>query len=183
MKRYAAILLCIMIAGAARGQTTFAGRLVLQPDWNHEKASGSSTLKETFAAFLDWSHTTGNSTNQMETIIVDTFTLTNAQTRTINLASVVNGFGDTINFATVRFLALTCPTSNVDNVIMGNASTNQFSTWAGGTNHTINVHPGGANLFVAPDATGYTIGSNPNLRLANGGTNNATYSLYVGGSE
>jgi len=184
MKLHRLIAILILVACVvSAGETTFTGRLVLSPDWKHNKTGGSSTLKETFDPFLDWTHTTGDSTNQMETIIVDTYTLTNSESRTIDLDSIANGFGDTINFSVVRFMALSCSTGNIDAVSIGNAATNEFASWCGDTNQVVLVRPGGIVLFVAPDATGYAVSTDGNLKMLNTGTNNASYDLYIGGSE
>jgi len=185
MKRYRLIAVLILMAGSAYAvtNTTFTGRLVLSPDWKHNKTGGSSTLKETFSAFLDWTHTTGTNANQMGTIIVDSYTLTNSESRTIDLDSIANGFGDTIDFLTVRFMAISCDSDNVDPVTMGDAAANEFDSWCGGTNQTVTIRPGGIILFVAPDLTGYAVGTDGNLKISNTGTNNASYDLYIGGNE
>ena len=186
MKRQNRLLLAavsLLVIVSTYAATTFSGRFIAQPNWTHQKTGGSSTLKETFSAFLDWTHTSGTNVNQMGSIILDTYTLTNSETRTIDLDNITDGFGDTIDFQVVRFMALVCPTSNVDAVEMGNALTNQFSTWAGATNHTVKCRPGGMLLYVAPDQSGYLVGDNGNLRLKNTGTNNAAYDLYIGGAE
>ena len=173
----------ILTAGAVLAATTFTGRLIVWPDgWEHVKTGGSSTLEETFSNFLEWTFTSGTGVNQMATIIVETGTLTNGQSVTYDLDAATNGFGDVVDFAAVRFLCLVCPTGNVDAVEMGNASTNAFSSWAGATNHTVKVRPGGLVLFVGPDATGYAAG-NGEIKLLNTGTNDTDYELYVGGNE
>lgn len=183
MKKHIAAIY-ILGAAVALSATTFTGRLVLSPStWSHTKTVGSAEIEETFSAFLDWSHTTGTNANQMTDIVVDSSTLTNSQSRTIDLTSIADNFGDTISFSTVRFLALVPSSANTGYIEMGNAASGQFTNWVGGTNHTIRVRAGGVALFVAPDLTGYNVGTNGNLKITNGSTNSASYNLYIGGSE
>lgn len=185
MKRHELIAVVLLIAGiACAAGTTFNGRLILSPDWAHNKTGGSSTLKETFSAFFDWTHTTGTNANQMATIVVVSQTLTNGESRVIDLDAATNGFGDTVNFFAVRFLSLSCPTSNADQIIMGNANgTNQFDSWCGASNQTVTINPGGIVMLIAPDLPGYVVDNDGDLKILNSGTNNNAYNLYIGGSE
>jgi hypothetical protein len=180
-KTLAAIM--VMAAGAALASTTFSGLLDLSNTWKHRKTAGSSTLEETFDSFLNWRHATGAGANQMETIVVDSVALTNAQTRTVNLLDCTNGFGDKVTFATVRFMAITAAAANVDNIEVGGAATAAFVNWVADASDKIVIRPGGIALFAAPDATGYAVGTNGSLKITNAGTNSNVYVLYVGGGE
>ena len=53
----------------------------------------------------------------------------------------------------------------------------------GDASDKIVLRPNGIAVFVAPDATGYAVGSDGNLLITNTGTTNNSYVLYVGGSE
>ena len=164
---------------------TFSGRLFVFNDWQHVKTMGASTVQESFGEFLSWTHTTGTNANQMNVIVRETTTLTNSQSRTLNLSGgVSDSFGDVSTFQTVRFFCVTCPSTNTNNLSVGNASSNQWSAWAGGTNDTLTVRPGGSMIFIAPDATGYAVTTNAcNLSFTNLGTNSIIYSSYIGGAE
>jgi len=179
------ITLAAIILAAACGLAladSFSGRLMLYPDWTHSKVTGASTVTETFDSFVDWTHTSGTNANQMNTIVRETTTLTNSESKTINLAGgVTDSFGDATTFVTVRFLCLSCPTSNTNNITMG-GGTNSWASWCGGTNNTLTVRPGGAIMLLAPDVTGYAV-TDAALTMLNDGTNSTTYSLYIGGSE
>jgi hypothetical protein len=65
---------------------------------------------------------------------------------------------------------------------MGGAASAAFTNWVGDITDTVVLRPGGLALFVAPDLTGYEIGTNDQLRLTNMSTNAAGFNLYVGGS-
>jgi len=179
----ALFLLAWVMASAAVAQTTFEGRFYLLPEWQHRKTVGASETVERFGAILTWPHTTGAGADQMQTIVTDAATLTNSASRTIDLTSVVNGFGDAVSFSSVRFLAVTASSDNLDPIDIGAAGATAFVNWIGGTNQTIRIRPGGAVAFVAPDATGYAVSTNGLLRFLNTGTNDAAYVAYIGGSE
>jgi hypothetical protein len=178
------ILLLALLAGLpVIAATSFSGRFVAMPNWTHQKTTGSSTLAESFGSLFDWTHTSGTNASQMSTLVVEAGTLTNAQSVTFDLANAVNGFGDSVTFKTVRFLAVKAGTANTSAIRIGGDTANRFGSWGGGTNDTINIRPGGFLMLIAPDATGYAVGTNGNLVVSNTGTNSATYELYVGGAQ
>ena len=170
----------VLMAGAALAATTFSGRLLLKPDWSHKKTQGQSTLEETFGSFLAWTHTSGTNANQMATIVSREGTLADGESITYDLTNIDNGFGDNVNFAVVRFMAFSCETGAIE---IGAADSNAFVNWVGASGDTIKVRPGGIALFVAPDLTGYAVGTAGNLKILNTTTNTITYTMYIGGSE
>jgi len=182
MKRIAAMIL-ILCANIVIGATTFTGNLLVRPAWTHQKTSGNSTTTEALSSMFYWVHATGTNANQMTSLFHEQVTLTSGQSRTNNLASITDAFGDTIVFAEVRVLAFASASANADAITIGNASANEFDSWCGGTNHTVTVRPGGFFLTVAPDLTGYAVSTNGNLKVLNTGTNSVTYEIYVGGSQ
>ena len=180
-----AIFLTALLQAGTAYADTFVGRLVTYTDWTHTKTVGASTVTETFPEFARWMHTTGTNANQMNVIVRETTTLTNSQSRTLNLSGgVSDSFGDVSTFQTVRFFCVTCPSTNTNNLSIGNASSNQWAAWAGATNDTLTVRPGGSMILIAPDATGYAVTTNAcNLSFTNLGTNSIIYSSYIGGAE
>lgn len=174
----------LLLAGAALAATTFTGRLILVPDWSHQKTDGASTAKETFDSFDDWTTTTGTNANQMTTIAMYTVALTNSETNIVfNAASCTNSFGDAVTFAVVRFMCFTAATGNIDVVSIGGAAANTMTNWVADASDKINLRPGGTALFVAPDFAGYAVGGAGVIQAINTGTNTATVTMYVGGSE
>ena len=172
------------LAIPARAQTTFSGTLTVYPDWTHQKVAGASTVTESFANFLDWTHTSGTNANQMSAFIRATGTLTNGQDRLFSLAgAATNSFGDVLTFEKVNFMAFAAGTANTDPINIGaTGADTAFATWLSDTNAAVVIRPGGFLLLTAPDLTGYN-SINGNLRIVNTGTNNATYEIYIGGSE
>jgi hypothetical protein len=177
------VFLAALFAVAAIAQTTFSGRIIVRPDWSYVKTRGQSTNTETFDELLSWVHTSGTNADQMAAIVTDETTLTNSQERVVDLLAVTDGFGDSVAFATVRFIALTASEDNVDPIEIGNGGPDAFCTFLGTSNDVVRVRPGGIFLAVAPDATAYAVGTSGDLRIANTGTNTAAYVLYVGGAE
>jgi len=164
-------------------QTTFSGRLVVVPNWTHTKTAGASSVTENYGNMYDWTHSSGTNANQMQTVVAAAHTLTNGQASVINLRSAVNSFGDSVSFSAVKFLAVVADGSNTDAVLVGDAETDPFVSWAGGTNGVLGVAPGGMGMLVAPVA-GYAVATNScNLRLLNTGTNQAECVVYIGGIE
>lgn len=174
------LLLAVLPALSA---TTFSGRFVALPNWSHQKTTGSSTLTESFGELYSWTHASGTNANQMSSVIVSAGTLTNSQSIAIDLTSVENGFGDAVTFSTVKFMAVKADSGNIDAVEIGGPTSNRFSSLTGGTNGVVSVMPGGMAMFIAPDASGYTVGTNGNLVVENSGTNSVAYELYIGGAE
>ena len=188
MKKRLIAALIVLTAAAAIGATTFSGNLLVRQSWTYSK-SGVPSATQSFADRLyDLTHTSGAGLNQMDSLFSERVTLTNGQARTVNLATgVTDAFGDTITFTEVKFFAVSLPVSvgavtNLNNVTVGNAATNEFATWCGGTNQTVTVRPGGIFMMVAPDATGYAC-TNGNLKILNAGTNSVIYDLWIGGSN
>jgi len=176
------IVLAILLAPLILLADSFTGKLTVLPQWKHSKVVGVSTVTETFAPFYQWNHTTGTSTNQMNVVVRETGILTNLQYRTVDLTTVTNSFGALSNFTTVRFLCITCPSSNLGEITIGADGPSAFSSWCGDTNQVVKIRPGGCWLMVAPDHTGYTIGGGL-LRISNTGNSTNEYFLYIGGSE
>jgi len=183
MQRILAYVMLLVFTLPLVAATTFSGRLVVLPNWTHQKTTGASSLTETFSDLLSWTHTSGTNANQMNTIVVESGTLTNSQAATIDLTSATDGFGDPITFASVRFLAVAADADNLDPIAVGSDDAEAFQWTGTGTNGTVHVRPGGLLMMVAPDATGYAVGTNGNLVVSNTGTNSVTYEVYVGGAK
>jgi len=161
---------------------TFTGTLTLVPDWTHQKITGASAVTERFATMFAWTHTTGTNANQMTAIYRAAVTLTNLEERVIDVAGgISDAFGDVTTFQTVRFLCVTAAAANTDTIAMlpGQGG---WATWANDTNAAVVLRPGGAIMFVAPDAVGYVV-TDGLLTVRNSGTNDATYAIYIGGAE
>jgi len=172
--------LCAAIIASAE---TFSGTTLVRPRWVHTKTA-ATTATETFGNLYEWTFTSGHTTNQMDQLWTDQRTLTNAATETLDLAGgITNTFGTVLTMAEVRLIAVGSASANTDTIILGNAASNEFDSWLGGTNQTLIVRPGGFFFLAAPDVTAYTVSTNGNLKISNGGTNSVTYDIYIGGAS
>ena len=169
----------LILASICLAATTFTGTTIIDASsWLHEKTVGASTVTERFGKLARYTHTSGTGNNQMSDVVIISGTLTNAQSVTHALDALSNSFGDTVAFATVKVLFISATGSILE---VGDAATDEFSSWLGGTNHTVKVASGGMLMFAAP-LTGF-VSTNKNLKIENTTTNTATYELYIGGTQ
>lgn len=178
----AAASLAIM-ALAAWADTTFSGTLFCRTTWEHVKTVGAAELTETVPDFFTWTHADGDTTNQMNAFVSAPISLAAGATNAINLAAAVNGFGDTVNFSKVKFLAFGAAVSNEAALRVGGAEADAFAGCFGDASDTVDVRPGGFVMLAAPDAAGYTVGTGTNLWVVNTGTNAAIGTAYIGGVQ
>jgi hypothetical protein len=184
MRKFAIIAAVAVAACAANAANTITGTILAKSTITYSKAIGTaSTLNHVFDDFVRWSVTTGTNANQMTAICYSTDTLANGQTNTLYLSAIADGFGDAKAFTAVRFIALQAATNNVDAVRLGGAETDAFAPWAGSATDTALVMPGGTLIMMAPQLAGFAVGTATNLNVSCVGTNEATYYLYIGGSE
>jgi len=103
----------------------------------------------------------------------------------IDLAGVLtDALGAALTFARVKALVVRAADTNVNNVVVGGASST-FATWNTGTNAAVVVRPSGLLVLAAPDATAYavTATSADLLRLTNSGAGTAVeYDIVVIGA-
>jgi len=120
----------------------------------------------------------------MNQIWVSRRSLTNSASETIDLdGGVTNSFGTQLDFAEVRLVFISAASTNTAALNVGGAAANAFSTWLGDASDVVSIRPGGVLMVVGPDDTAYTVSTNGNLKIQNGGTGNATYDIYIGGSD
>ncbi len=128
----------------------------------------------------------GTGANQADRIFADRRTLAASASEDLDLAGVLTDpFGAALIFAKVKAILLRADKANVNDVVVGGASSNQFVGPFGGATHTVAVPPGGAALFVAPGA-GWpvTADSADLLKVGNGaGGTDVTYDVVLVGTS
>lgn len=115
--------------------------------------------------------TNGTGANQASLVWSDQRTILASANDDIDLAGVLtDAFGATITFARIKTIVIKAADTNVNNVVVGGASST-FTTWVTGTNPAVLVRPGGLLVLSAPDATAYvvTATSADTFRITNGG--------------
>lgn len=172
MKRLLIFAILAIAAAVAQAQIALTGTLTVDPDWVHSKTSAASTVLEYVSPILVQTNITGTNGTvaapQMNSLFRRAVALTNGQSQTINVGSgLTNSFGDALtNLWRVNFLAVKAAASNAGAIAIGNAASDQFAGWLGGTNDTVKVRPGGLFLLTAPDATGI-VSTGKLLKVAN----------------
>lgn len=186
------ILLLAILCGPAFAQTTtFKGELRVQGNWTNTKVYGS-TIRESIGDLMSYENFGIAGTNalykgDMTKLIVKKGTLTNNVDITYNLASVSNSFGDLQTFTKVKFIALyVYPSATETNCVyqLGGGASDSFQHPFGVATGYAKVTSGGFYMMLAPNYTGYPVGSTTNLYLKNistGAATNTPYVLYVGG--
>jgi hypothetical protein len=190
MKKSILILAVWLAAGAAFGQATgLSGTMFVWPNWTHSKTSAVSgaVVTETLGKLIESPVAFGTngtvSAPQMSKLARSSGTLTNSASVTLDLQAIANSFGDTLTFTSVQFLAVKsqAQTNFTDALVVGNAASNQFASWAGAVDETVRVLPGGIFVAYAP-ALGYaTASTNGLLKIANSGTNSLVYEIFIAG--
>jgi hypothetical protein len=95
--------------------------------------------------------------------------------QTYDLAgSLVDAFGTTLTFVKIKAILVEADSTNTNDIVIGNAASNQFVGPFGAATHTVQVQPGGKFLIVAP-AAGWTVtaATADILKLANSSSGTA----------
>ncbi|MEU9606156.1 hypothetical protein [Streptomyces sp. NPDC048057] len=130
----------------------------------------------------------GTAAGMADRVFHDRRTLAASATEDLDLAGVLtDAFGAAITFVKVKGLFVSAASANANNVVIGGATSNAWSTLLGATG-TITLRPG-ATLGVmagATDATAYavTAGTADLLKVANSGAGTSvTYDLVLIGTS
>ena len=145
-----------------------------------------SSARQRVGSILTQAITAGTNANQMNLFFQDQRSLTNSEMEELDLSGVlIDSFGATQNFAEVRMLIIDASILNSNTLTVGNASTNEWFSWAGGTNHTQKVRPGGSLILWAPGANGFVVtnAASDLLGILNDSSFAASYNIYIAGSD
>ncbi|MFI6759363.1 hypothetical protein ACIBF5_09505 [Micromonospora sp. NPDC050417] len=129
----------------------------------------------------------GTGAGQADRLFTDRRTIVASGTDALDLAGVlVDAFGAVITMARVKALYVAAAATNVNNLLVGGAAANTWTSWAGAADNEIVIRPGGALLLVAPDAVAYpvTAGTADQLQIANSGSGSSvTYDIVIIGAS
>jgi hypothetical protein len=126
----------------------------------------------------------GTGSGQASRVFASTRTLASGANEDIDLAGVLTDvFGNALTFATVKAIVIRAAAENTTTLTVGPAATNGFVGPFGAAAHTVQVRPGGALVFAAPQ-TGWTVtaGTGDLLRITNASGASATYSIEIVGT-
>lgn len=135
---------------------------------------------------LSFPITNGTGANQANEMFTDTRQLAASGTEDLDLADgLTDAFGNTLTFTKVKALIVQAAAGNTNNVIVGGAAANGFTTIFDDATDQIVVRPGGAFALIAPDATAYAVteGTGDLLTITNsaGGTT-VDYTIVIIGT-
>ena len=127
----------------------------------------------------------GSGNNQANKVFSDTRTLTASASENLDFAgTLIDALGVTLTFATIKALLVVSRSYNTNSVIIGNAASAGWQGPFGALTHTIEIRPGGAALFVAPN-TGWTVTATTadQFKVLNGGAGSSVdYDIVVIGT-
>ncbi|MFF9199963.1 hypothetical protein ACF09L_32630 [Streptomyces sp. NPDC014779] len=130
----------------------------------------------------------GTGAGKADRVWSDRRTLAASATEDLDLAGVLlDAFGQAVTFARIKGIVIAAAAGNTNNVVVGNATSNAWSTLLGATG-TLTLRPG---AFAAvgtgtSDATGYvvTAATGDLLKIANSGAGSSvTYDIHIIGAS
>ena len=129
--------------------------------------------------------TDGGGANQVDKLWHDQRTLTASSAEDLDLAgALVDAYGTTLTFTTVKLIAVYAAAANTNNVVVGGAAANTFVGPFSDATDQVEVPPGGCFLVTHPAAAGWTVtaGTGDILEVTNsaGGTS-VTYDIVIAG--
>jgi hypothetical protein len=127
----------------------------------------------------------GASAGQANIVFADTRTIAASSNDDLDLNGVLPAvFGGTVGLTLVRAIIIRAAAGNTNNVVVGNAASNQFLGPLGAAAHTISIRPGDEFVATSRNA-GWTVtaGTGDILRIANSGSGTpVTYDIIIIGS-
>jgi hypothetical protein len=126
----------------------------------------------------------GTGSNQASNTYVASRTVASATNDDVDLAGVLTDpFGAVLTFSTIKAIVIRSDAANTTNLTVSPAPANGFLGPFGASTHTVQVRPGGALVFVAPQ-TGWTVTASTAdlLRIANAAGASAVYTLEIAGT-
>jgi hypothetical protein len=147
---------------------------------------GTGSAKQSLSRSMSLGN--GTAAGKADKVFSDRRTLAASATEDLDLAGVLlDAFGAAITFARVKGLLIAAAAGNTNNVVIGAAASNPWSTLLSATG-TVVLRPG-AFLAVGTgvaDATGYavTAGTGDLLKIANSGAGTSvTYDIHIIGAS
>lgn len=128
----------------------------------------------------------GTGADQADRIFTDTRTLTASATEDLDLAGVLtDAFGATITMARIKAILVKAASGNTNNVNVSRPASNGVPLFLAASDG-IPVLPGGAFLWVAPNAAGVAVTASTGDLLTftnSAGTTSVTYDVVIVGAS
>lgn len=165
--------------------TLSVNSLTLQLGWDYESTAYPANVKDVNSvSYTGPTLTNGTGANQANIKYSASITLAALATTSLNLQSLTDGFGNSLNFARIKDLYVeNSSVSSASAITVGSATTNTFCSVLSAGN--INIRNGAhAHLGVAADATAWPTNSGNQMEIANlDGSNAATVKISIIGAN
>lgn len=158
-------------------------------DFTHTKTGDGQSAYNVINHALTLQFTDGVAAGNANRIWQDTRTLSASASETIDLSGVLEDlFGDSAVFADVRLVAVTALSTNTNNVnvLRGTTSPETGLPLFLASGDGIPVRPGGAFLWMCPDATGIPVTATTADKITftnSAGSTDVTYTVTVVGAN
>ena len=153
---------------------------------NHTKALDLGTADLPVDVLANIALADGTGANQADRIFTDTRTLSASATEDLDLAgSLTDAYGATITLARIKAILVKAASGNTNNVNVSRPASNGVPLFLAASDG-IQVLPGGAFLWVAPNAAGIavTAGTGDLLTFTNSSSGTSvTYDVVIVGSS
>ena len=129
---------------------------------------------------------TGTASGQVDLLYAATRTLALSTSEDLDLAGgLTDVFGAALTFVKIKYIYVKAAAANVNNVVIGGATANQFVGPFGAGTHTLALVPSAYIEFMHP-TTGWTVtaGTGDLFKVLNGGAGTSvSYDLVIAGTS
>ncbi len=123
--------------------TTFTGRFTVGSNLTLTSPVDLGTAKYSVNMDTVHSFTDGEGLNQAEQVFTDQRTLAASANEELDLSgSLTDAFGTTLVFTSIKAMIITCAAANTNDLLVGGAAANAWSTWASDDTDEVIVVPG-----------------------------------------
>jgi hypothetical protein len=161
---------------------TFNGRIDLKVVGTYAVSIDLGTRQYNLSQTYTNRFANGAGVDQAQAIFTDTRTITASSSETLDLAALTDAFGNSIALTNVKCIIVQAHTDNVNNVVVGGAASNPFSSPFDAGTDTISVQPGGMICLSTHSAGGYAVDDSTahNLKIANSGSGSSVlYDIII----
>ena len=164
------------------------GKLKVVGSWDFQDTGNSGVTKNVSSLTVNLDFGNGTGADEINKVIarLTGFTITANSSIDVDIIGTLLDFvGSTITINKVKFmlLQLADATNQAASVLIGGKQTGAFSSWLGGSSHSVRVPKSGTLAIGVQNTTGFAAGAASDLiTLTNEDTaNTATYKLIVCG--
>lgn len=167
---------------------SFNGKFRVISDFKYSSTVDIGTVVHNVLVDASTPFTNGEGANQAEVAFTDQRTLSASSSEELDLSGTAlqDAFGIDVAFTSIKVMIITAASANTNDVLVGGAASNAWSTWASNATDEVIIVPGGTLALIAPDAAGYVVaaGTGDLLRIENSSSGTSvTYDITLIGIE